>query len=152
AMWMPRIPDPCKAWLIAVLASGWAVTCRGEPEVGIPPPQSRRATGDPVARASQPTGEAAPPDGPPRAPLVSPPPASPPSLLDPNVRPIDLNTALRLAGVQNPDLLLAQQRVVEAAALRQLAAAQFLPTLNGGTNYDSHTGVLQQSNGNILSV
>src|SRR5262249_39799214 len=44
------------------------------------------------------------------------------------------------------------QRVVEAVALRQLAAAQFLPTLNTGTNYDSHTGVLQQSNGNILSV
>ena len=26
------------------------------------------------------------------------------SNLDPNVRPIDLNTALRLAGVQNPEL------------------------------------------------
>jgi outer membrane protein TolC len=67
-------------------------------------------------------------------------------------QPIDLNTALRLAGVQNPELLVARQRVVEAAALRQLAAAQFLPTINGGMNYDTHTGVLQQSNGNMLSV
>ncbi len=79
-------------------------------------------------------------------------PASPPSLLDPNTRPIDLNTALRLAGVQNPQLMIARQRVVEAAALRQLAAAQFLPSLNLGTNYDTHTGNLQQSNGNILGV
>jgi outer membrane protein TolC len=66
--------------------------------------------------------------------------------------PIDLNTALRLAGVQNPELLLARQRVVEAVALRQLAAAQILPTLNSGMNYDTHTGALQQSNGNILTV
>ena len=54
------------------------------------------------------------------------------SILDPNFRPIDLNTALRLAGVQNPELNLARQRVVEAAALRQLAAAQILPTINSG--------------------
>ncbi len=79
-------------------------------------------------------------------------PASPPTLLAPEVRPIDLNTALRLAGVQNPQLMIARQRLVEAAALRQLAAAQFLPSLNVGANYDSHTGNLQQSNGNILSV
>jgi outer membrane protein TolC len=77
---------------------------------------------------------------------------SPPTILDPNVQPIDLNTALRLAGVQNPQLMIARQRVIEAAALRQLAAARFLPSINVGTNYDSHSGNLQQSNGNILSV
>jgi outer membrane protein TolC len=66
--------------------------------------------------------------------------------------PIDLNSALQLAGVQNPELQLARQRVVEAAAFMQLAAAQFLPSLNGGMNYDNHTGTLQQSNGNILSL
>ena len=37
-------------------------------------------------------------------------------------------------------------------ALRQLAAAQFLPTLNGGGNYDAHTGNVQQADGNILNV
>lgn len=79
-------------------------------------------------------------------------PHSPPTLLPPEVRPIDLNTALRLAGVQNPQLMIARQRVVEAQALRQLAAAQFLPSINYGVNYDNHTGNLQQSNGNILSV
>src|SRR5690606_33315407 len=60
--------------------------------------------------------------------------------------------ALRLAGVRNPDLQVARQRVLEAVALRQLAAAQILPSLNAGMNYHTHTGVLQQSNGNILSV
>lgn len=79
-------------------------------------------------------------------------PPSPPTILDPNVRPIDLNSALRLTGVQNPQLMIARQRVVEAAAVRQLAAVQILPSINYGTNYDSHTGNLQQSNGNVLTV
>ncbi len=75
-----------------------------------------------------------------------------PTILDPNVRPIDLNTALRLANVQNPELNLARQLVVESAALRMLAAAQILPSINLGGSYDGHAGNLQQSTGNILSV
>ena len=90
-----------------------------------------------------------PGDVPSRAALAIP---SPPSILGQEVRPIDLNSAFRLAGVENPELNLARQRVLEAAALRMFAAAQILPTINYGTNYDSHTGALQQSNGNILSV
>jgi outer membrane protein TolC len=69
-----------------------------------------------------------------------------------HVTPIDLATALSLAGVQNPELLIAQTRVSEAVAIRQLAAAQFLPTINLGTSFDKHVGVLQQSSGNILRV
>ncbi len=49
-------------------------------------------------------------------------------------------------------LVVAQQRVEAAVAVQQLAAAQILPTLNLGGNYDQHTGVLQQDPGNILSV
>src|SRR5215831_3588890 len=80
---------------------------------------------------------------PPPGPANTHPPAAPAgSILTDPVNPIDLGTALRLAGVQNPEILLARERVVEAVALRQLAAAQFLPTLNGGTNFDSHTGPL----------
>ena len=67
-------------------------------------------------------------------------------------QPIDLNTALRLAGVQNPQLLISRQLVVEAVLEKQFAAVQILPTLNGGGSFDSHTGNLQQSSGNILSV
>ncbi len=80
--------------------------------------------------------------------------ASPPpgTILQPGENPIDLGTALRLAGADNPELLLARERVTEAAALRQLAAAQWLPNLNLGTNYNLHRGALQPSNGQILTV
>jgi outer membrane protein TolC len=70
----------------------------------------------------------------------------------PPVATIDLASALRLAGVQNPEIMLARERVTEAVAVRQLAAAQILPSLNAGLNYDAHTGPLQQANGNILKV
>ena len=74
------------------------------------------------------------------------------SILQGPIAPIDLASALKLAGVQNPEILLARERVVEAVALRQLAAAQLLPSINVGTNLDVHRGPLQQSNGNILKV
>lgn len=74
------------------------------------------------------------------------------SILALETAPIDLASALELAGVRNPDLMIARQRVVEAAALRQFAAAQILPNLNAGMNFDTHSGNLQQSNGNILKV
>jgi outer membrane protein TolC len=75
-----------------------------------------------------------------------------PSLLKDEAKPIDLASALQLAGVQNPEILLARERVTEAVALRQLAAAQILPTLNAGTNFDAHTGPLQTSAGIIQKV
>ncbi len=75
-----------------------------------------------------------------------------PTILGKESRPIDLAAALQLAGVQNPQILLARERVLEAVAMRQLAAAQFLPSINVGTNFDHHLGTLQQSNGNMLKV
>lgn len=74
------------------------------------------------------------------------------SILDNQARPIDLASALELAGVQNPEILLARERVVEAVAVRQLAAAQMLPSINLGTNFDNHNGPLQRSTGQILKV
>jgi outer membrane protein TolC len=65
---------------------------------------------------------------------------------------IDLASALQLAGVRNLSLVVAQQRVEAAVAAQQFAAAQILPNLSLGGNYDQHTGVLQQDPGNILSV
>lgn len=65
---------------------------------------------------------------------------------------IDLACGLRLAGVNNPDMLLARQRVAQAQALRFLALSFVLPNLNGGLNYDDHNGPVQQSSGNILTV
>jgi outer membrane protein TolC len=79
-------------------------------------------------------------------------PESPPSILIGEANPIDLPTALRLAGVQNPELNVARQRVLEAEAVHLIAAARYLPSINPGMNYDTHNGTIQQSNGNILSV
>jgi outer membrane protein TolC len=91
------------------------------------------------------------PAPPPKAEVPPPPPLSA-SILDNPVRPIDLAAALQLAGVQNPEILLARERVTEAVALRQLAAAQILPTLNAGTNVNVHDGTLQTSTGQIIKV
>jgi outer membrane protein TolC len=75
-----------------------------------------------------------------------------PSILPPNMNQVDLPCVLRLAGINNPEILIARQRVLEAQALRLFAMAQILPNLNAGGNYDAHTGPLQQSSGNILQV
>jgi outer membrane protein TolC len=77
---------------------------------------------------------------------------APPSLLNPEVKPIDLCCALKLAGVYNPEILLARERITAADAQRQLAAAQILPNINYGTNVDVHQGKLQQSTGRIIDV
>jgi outer membrane protein TolC len=65
---------------------------------------------------------------------------------------IDLASALDLAGVRNPQIMMARERVTETAAIRQFAAAQILPNLNGGMNFDAHSGPLQQSSGHILDL
>jgi outer membrane protein TolC len=88
----------------------------------------------------------------PKATKVSLPGPPPATILQPGEAPIDLATAVRLAGAQNPELLRARERISEVTARQQLAAAQLLPNLNLGANADSHRGVLQQSNGNILQV
>jgi outer membrane protein TolC len=85
-------------------------------------------------------------------PVSSAPLAEADSILPRQATPIDLASALRLAGVQNPEILLARERALEAVALRQLAAAQLLPTINAGTSYDTHTGPLQQATGGIIQV
>lgn len=74
------------------------------------------------------------------------------SILSEQYSPIDLDSALRLAGVRNPEILLARERVTEAVALHQLAAVKFLPSLNSGVSVDTHTGPVQQSAGTILPV
>jgi outer membrane protein TolC len=82
----------------------------------------------------------------------APAPTDPDAIPDDRGTSIDLSTALRLAGVENLELIQARQRVEAAVAVQQLAAAQILPTISLGTNFDSHTGNLQQANGNILNV
>ena len=149
-----RYTPPHTVMAAAVSLLGLTMSARGEhpPVQGVPEPprvgSSHRLDARPLSVEA--FNRAAPdPAGPLERMALS---ASPPTILDAVVRPIDLNSALRLAGVRSPQLMIARQRVVEAAALRQLAAVQILPSINLGMNYDSHTGPLQQSNGNILSV
>jgi outer membrane protein TolC len=72
--------------------------------------------------------------------------------LEDEASPIDLATSLALAGDENPQILIAMQRTVAATARQQFAAAQALPNINLGTNFDFHHGALQQASGNILNV
>lgn len=58
---------------------------------------------------------------------------------------IDLEVALRLAGVENPTINLARERVREALAQQLEARALLLPNLNVGGNYYRHGGILQAS-------
>ena len=77
---------------------------------------------------------------------------TPPTILAIEAQPIDLTTALELANVQNPRIQRREDAHTRSRRDAQLAAAYFLPSINPGLNYDSHTGDLQQSSGNILSV
>lgn len=74
------------------------------------------------------------------------------AFLNSPTKPIDLPAALQLAGAFNPEIMLARERVTEAVAERQLAAAQFLPSLNAGTNLNHHLGPVQRTDGSILDV
>lgn len=57
--------------------------------------------------------------------------------------PIDLPTALRLAGAQNLDIQLARERLSEAEANRQSAQQQFFPWITAGAGYHRRDGVAQ---------
>jgi outer membrane protein TolC len=57
--------------------------------------------------------------------------------------PIDLPTALRLAGAQNLDIQLARERLNEVQANRQSAVEQFFPWITAGAAYHRRDGVAQ---------
>jgi outer membrane protein TolC len=139
----------CARWYVTWLAAGLASGALTAVSAG--PPDGGSVPTAPAAPQPEPT---LPPPQSAAAPAK--PPADDPesvaNLLGPDVQPIDLDSALNLAGVRNPEMLLARQLVVEAVALRQLAALQILPNLNYGVSYDAHTGPVQQSSGNILKV
>lgn len=65
---------------------------------------------------------------------------------------IDLPTALQLAESANPTIALGRQAIVEAVALQTGARGLLLPTLNAGSNYHLHQGVLQASFGQIRNL
>ena len=65
---------------------------------------------------------------------------------------IDLGAALRLAGVGNPTINLARERVRESLADQLAARALLLPSVNVGGNYRYHSGPLLASFGGPRDV
>jgi len=59
------------------------------------------------------------------------------------VYPIDLPTALQLAGAQNLDIQIARERLAEARANRQSALERFFPWVTAGVGYHRRDGVAQ---------
>lgn len=127
-----------RCWLVAGVF-GCAALAQAQPESLAPPyaPNEREGAGTPSPGAKQngPRNSAEAARGQPSETVT-----------------IDLDSALQLAGVRNPHIMIARQRVTETLAIRQFAAAQILPNLNAGSNYDTHTGPLQQSSAHIINV
>jgi outer membrane protein TolC len=135
------------AWLCGGLAAGMAAA--EGPELAVAQQDSKSEEKLPrPKRIENGRGKPPPKEGEIEALL----PPKPASILPKDMNAVDLHCVLRVAGMENPDILIARQRIAVAEALRFGAYAMILPNFNGGTNYDAHTGPLQQSSGNILTV
>jgi outer membrane protein TolC len=142
-----EIPPP--PWC---LPGGGAPPCPATPPSTIPTPTLANQaeaeawklltqTGPPPAQVTLPPSDGCPPD--------------------PNVQPIDLATALRLADADNPAVGVARARIQEAIALQLQARVLWLPNLFVGGNPHSpltqpmfyhHDGRIQSSAGRVFDV
>ena len=77
---------------------------------------------------------------------------SQPVASEPDVLPIDLPTALRLADERNRDVAIYIERIAEASARVTQARTLAVPTLRAGATYDRHTGNIQETGGQVLDV
>jgi outer membrane protein TolC len=66
--------------------------------------------------------------------------------------PIDLATALRLGGIDNPTIALAEEAVRASQADQLRAQVLLLPNLNAGFNYNYHDGTLLSARGIVRDV
>ncbi len=137
--------------LLCVAALGCATVQK--PILGEPQPAIPAVIPPPAAATSTPSAESPHVDTSVVRASVSSAPIEPPSIPPPvNVMPIDLPTALRLAEAENPHIGEARAHVAESFARYHQACLELIPSLNGGVNYDGHTGPLQRSSGEILQV
>jgi len=67
-------------------------------------------------------------------------------------QPIDLPTALRLAGAQNLDVQIARERLREAEAQRDAAVYNFFPWLTPGVGYRRNDGRIQDIVGTVFDA
>lgn len=68
------------------------------------------------------------------------------------IHPIDLTTALRLAGAQNLDIQLAREKLAEARANNEGATWQLFPWLAPGFAWRAHDNAVQNVEGKIIDV
>ena len=66
--------------------------------------------------------------------------------------PIDLLSALRLAGAQSLDVQIARERLAEARANHEIARQQFFPWLAPGISYRRHDGQIQDVSGSVFNA
>lgn len=78
--------------------------------------------------------------------------ASPMPQADTSLYPLNLTTALQLGGGNNLQIALASERIHEAVAKLDAAEVLWLPSLKAGVGFNSHTGKIQATNGEIVEV
>ena len=66
--------------------------------------------------------------------------------------PIDLPTALRLAGANNLQIAFAAERVRQARAQVDAADVLWIPSLRAGMVYNNHAGQIQATEGGVIDV
>ncbi len=64
--------------------------------------------------------------------------------------PINLDTVLRLAEEQNPQIAVMREKLEESNAENALAAKAWLPSIYGGIAYYRHEGGIQNFNGDLI--
>ncbi len=69
-----------------------------------------------------------------------------------NVLPIDLGTALRLAGTNNLDISRAREFVTQSEIQLQRAQMLLLPNVGIGSTYFKHEGKIAKTEGNIITA
>ena len=65
---------------------------------------------------------------------------------------VNLATVMRLAGADNLDIRLANERVAEARALHESARMQFFPYISPGISFRRHEGNIQTVDGQIIDA
>lgn len=85
-------------------------------------------------------------------PIAVPPPVALPTAPCERPLPINLPTALQLAGTRPIDVAVAAQRIQQAAAQLERANVLWLPTVFVGTDYFRHDGQIQDVQGNVFGT
>jgi outer membrane protein TolC len=110
-------------------------------------PGLEAGTANPIERV------ASPPEGSAKSPSILELASSLPSIPAPVAEyPLNLETALVLAGAENPTIALAREAIQASLADRMQARALLLPTLEAGTSFNLHQGPLLSAKGVVIRV